>query len=191
MKRKQKILLILLSCLSLMAAAGFLFFDTASAEIRGYVDKRGFFRFPGLKKSGTAEATVRSTSFASYEKIIEEASGLYRIETGLVKAVIRAESDFNPAAVSNKGALGLMQLMPDTATLMAVGNPFDPVENVLGGTRYLAQLLRRFNGDKILALAAYNAGPEKVDRYQGVPPYEETKIYVRKVMEYYKAYSRK
>ena len=116
---------------------------------------------------------------------------MYSVETGLVKAVIRAESDFNPTAVSQKGALGLMQLMPDTATLMEVGNPFDPTENVLGGTRYLAQLLRRFNGDKILALAAYNAGPEKVAMYQGVPPYEETKMYVRKVMEYYKAYSRK
>ncbi|PKN67020.1 MAG: lytic transglycosylase [Deltaproteobacteria bacterium HGW-Deltaproteobacteria-15] len=191
MKRRQRILLILLSCLSLTAAAGFLIFDTASAEIRGYVDKKGFFRFPGLKQSGPAEAAVRSASFGSYEKIIEEASGMYRVETGLVKAVIRAESDFNPTAVSHKGALGLMQLMPGTAALMEVDNPFDPAENVLGGTRYLSQLLSRFNGDKILALAAYNAGPEKVAMYQGVPPYEETKMYVRKVMEYYKAYSRK
>jgi soluble lytic murein transglycosylase-like protein len=163
----------------------------ASAEIRGYVDSRGFFRFPGLKQSGPTKATVRPALVADYEKIIKEASGMYRVETGLVKAVIRAESDFNPAAVSHKGALGLMQLMPDTATLMKVSNPFDPAENVLGGTRYLGQLLKRFNGDKVLALAAYNAGPEKVEMYQGVPPYSETKMYVRKVMEYYKAYSRK
>jgi soluble lytic murein transglycosylase len=163
----------------------------ASAEIRGYVDSGGFFRFPGLKQSGPAKKAVRPASSAAYEKIIEEASGMYRVESGLVKAVIRAESDFNPAAVSHKGALGLMQLMPDTATLMQVGDPFDPVENVLGGTRYLGQLLRRFNGDRILALAAYNAGPEKVEMYQGVPPYAETRMYVRKVMVYYKAYTGK
>lgn len=168
-----------------------LFLGPASAEIRGYVDGRGFFRFPGLKQSSPPKTVNRPASFAAYEKIIEKASGMHSVETSLVKAVIRAESDFNPAAVSHKGALGLMQLMPDTAMLMEVGDPFDPVQNVLGGTRYLRLLLKRFNGDKVLALAAYNAGPEKVDLYQGVPPYAETRMYVRRVMEYYRTYSRK
>jgi len=186
----RKILLILVSCLG--SSFLFLFVGAkASAEIRGYVDKKGFFRFPGFKPSLPALTTARPSPSGSYEKIIEEASGRYRVETELVKAVIRAESAFDPKAVSHKGALGLMQLMPETATLMDVGNPFDPVENVIGGTRYLAQLLKRFNGDKVLALAAYNAGPEKVDIYQGVPPYAETKMYVQKVMEYYRSYRRK
>jgi len=185
----RKILLILLTCLG--SSVLFLFLAAkASAEIRGYVDKRGFFRFPGLKSNPTG-TTSHSPPSGSYEKIIEEAAVRFRVETELVKAVIRAESAFDPGAVSHKGALGLMQLMPDTATLMDVDNPLNPVENVLGGTRYLAYLLQRFNGDKVLALAAYNAGPEKVDMYRGVPPYAETKMYVQKVMEYYKRYIRR
>jgi soluble lytic murein transglycosylase len=169
----------------------FLFPGPASAEIRGYVDSKGFFRFPGLKQSKPTGTVGRAAPLASYEKIIDEASGMYSVETDLVKAVIRAESAFNPTAVSHKGALGLMQLMPSTVSLMEVKDPFDPADNVHGGTRYLALLLRRYKGDKLLALAAYNAGPEKVDIYQGVPPYAETRMYVRKVMQYYKFYSGK
>jgi soluble lytic murein transglycosylase-like protein len=168
----------------------FLPLTPASAEIRGFVDAKGFFRFPGLRQSSPAKTGERPASAASYDRIIREVSGIYRVDSGLVKAVIRAESAFNPSAVSHKGALGLMQLMPSTASLMEVADPFDPVENVHGGTKYLALLLRRFNGDKALALAAYNAGPEKVDLYKGVPPYAETRMYVRKVMEFYSAYRR-
>lgn len=175
----------------LVFALAFLFLSPgpAAAEVRGYVDGRGFFRFPGLKRSNPPRMDKPSATVADYEKIIREASGMYRVDTELVKAVIRAESGFNPSAVSRKGALGLMQLMPATVSLLEVDDPFDPVENVLGGTRYLGQLLRRFNGDKILALAAYNAGPEKVELYQGVPPYAETRMYVRKVMEFYRRYT--
>ncbi len=183
------VVLATLSAMIVMALS--LFQGHASAEIRGYVDGKGFFRFPGLKRSSPAATLDRPSPVVSYDEIIEQASGTHRVEKGLVRAVIRAESGFNPKAISDKGALGLMQLMPETAAMMDVRDPLDPVQNVLGGTRYLGMLLERFNGDKILALAAYNAGPEKIDRYRGVPPYAETRTYVRKVMEYYRAYGGK
>jgi len=104
------------------------------------------------------------------------------LDPALVRAVVQAESGYNAAAVSNKGALGLMQLMPTTAVELAVASPFDPEENLRGGTRYLHGLLERFDGDVTLALAAYNAGPSAVERYGGVPPYPETVEYVRRVL---------
>lgn len=110
------------------------------------------------------------------------------MEPSLVKAVIKAESDFDPMTVSSKGAKGLMQLMPETANDMEVENPFSPVENIFGGTRYLSLLLERFKNNKRLALAAYNAGPEVVETYKGVPPYPETRSFIDKVLEYYKQY---
>lgn len=103
------------------------------------------------------------------------------LDPALVRAVVQAESGYNVRAVSNKGAVGLMQLMPATAVELAVASPFDPEENLRGGTRYLRALLERFGGDVTLALAAYNAGPSAVDRYGGVPPYPETLEYVRRV----------
>lgn len=104
------------------------------------------------------------------------------LDPALVRAVVQAESGYNAAAVSNKGALGLMQLMPATAVELAVARPFDPEENLRGGTGYLQALLDRFGGDATLALAAYNAGPSAVERYGGVPPYPETLEYVRRVL---------
>lgn len=104
------------------------------------------------------------------------------LDPSLVRAVVQAESGYNARAVSNKGALGLMQLMPATAVELAVATPFDPEENLRGGTRYLRALLERFGGDVTLALAAYNAGPTAVERYGGVPPYPETVEYVRRVL---------
>jgi len=114
--------------------------------------------------------------------LINTASGRYHLDPDLVNSVIHAESGFNPDAVSRKGAQGLMQLMPQTASRLGVADAFDPGANVEGGTRYLRELLQRYNFDLIKALAAYNAGPQRVDQYHGVPPYYETQAYVARVV---------
>ena len=115
--------------------------------------------------------------------MVNEASGRYRLDPDLVNSVIKAESGFNVRAVSPKGAQGLMQLMPGTATQMGVPNAFDPQANVEGGTKYLRELLEKYNFDLVKALAAYNAGPQKVERFGGVPPYYETRAYVARVVK--------
>jgi len=115
-------------------------------------------------------------------EVVNTASGTYKLDPDLVNSVIRAESGFNVRAVSPKGAQGLMQLMPQTAYELGVRNAFDPRANVEGGTRYLRELLERYDFDLIKALAAYNAGPERVEQYGGVPPYYETKAYVARVV---------
>ena len=116
------------------------------------------------------------------DEVVNAASGRYRLDPDLVSSVIKAESRFNVRAVSPKGALGLMQLMPDTASKLGVPDAFDPQANVEGGTRYLRELLERYNFDLVKALAAYNAGPLRVEQYGGVPPYHETRAYVRRVV---------
>ncbi|HEY1658954.1 MAG TPA: lytic transglycosylase domain-containing protein [Candidatus Sulfotelmatobacter sp.] len=113
---------------------------------------------------------------------VKTASGEYQLDPDLVTSVIRAESGFNVRAVSPKGAQGLMQLMPQTATNLGVHNAFDPEANVHAGTRYLRELLERYNFDLIKALAAYNAGPQRVEQYNGVPPYYETRAYVARIV---------
>jgi soluble lytic murein transglycosylase-like protein len=113
---------------------------------------------------------------------VKDASGTYRLDPDLVTSVIRAESGFNVRAVSPKGAQGLMQLMPKTASELGVHNAFDPQANVEAGTRYLRELLERYDFDLIKALAAYNAGPQRIDQYGGVPPYYETKAYVARIV---------
>jgi hypothetical protein len=115
-------------------------------------------------------------------EVVKTASGTYQLDPDLVNSVIRAESGFNARAVSPKGAQGLMQLMPQTASQLGVQNSFDPRSNVEGGTRYLRELLERYNFDLIKALAAYNAGPQRVEQYGGVPPYYETKAYVARIV---------
>jgi soluble lytic murein transglycosylase-like protein len=118
----------------------------------------------------------------NYDDLIVQHAQAQNLRPDLVRAVVQVESGYNPRAVSSKGALGLMQLMPSTAKLLGVRSPFDPEENIRGGTTYLRQLLDRFDDNEELALAAYNAGPLAVDRYGNrVPPYRETRDYVRKV----------
>lgn len=114
--------------------------------------------------------------------IVNDASGKYRLDPDLLNSVIKAESAFNPRAVSPKGAQGLMQLMPGTASQLGVRNSFDAQSNVDGGTRYLRELLERYNFDLVKALAAYNAGPQRVERFGGVPPYYETRAYVARIV---------
>jgi hypothetical protein len=116
-------------------------------------------------------------------EVVNAASGRYRLDPDLVSSVIKAESGFNVRAVSPKGAQGLMQLMPDTASKLGVPDAFDPQANVEGGTRYLRELLERYNFDLVKALAAYNAGPLRVEQYGGVPPYYETRAYVARVVK--------
>jgi Transglycosylase SLT domain len=116
-------------------------------------------------------------------EVVNAASGRYRLDPDLVSSVIKAESGFNVRAVSPKGAQGLMQLMPDTASKLGVPDAFDPQANVEGGTRYLRELLERYNFDLVKALAAYNAGPLRVEQYGGVPPYHETRAYVARVVK--------
>jgi hypothetical protein len=115
-------------------------------------------------------------------EVIHDISDRHHLDPDLVNSVIHAESGFNPHAVSPKGAQGLMQLMPNTASNMGVSNSFDPSANVEGGTRYLRELLERYNFDLVKALAAYNAGPERVEQYHGVPPYRETRSYVARIV---------
>ncbi len=122
-----------------------------------------------------------------YDGLIGLTARANRLQPALVKAVIAAESNFDPDAVSKKGAQGLMQLMPRTARDLGVENPFHPVDNVRGGSLYLRRMLDRY-GDVERALAAYNAGPKAVDRYGGVPPYRETRDYVKRVLTYYRHY---
>ena len=117
----------------------------------------------------------------AYRDEIAAAASEFGVDAALLRAVIHAESAFNPGAVSLKGAQGLMQLMPDTASDLGVDNPFDARQNIRGGAHYLAQLLKQFNGDERLAAAAYDAGPQNVQKYNGVPPFDETQVYVERV----------
>jgi len=145
-----------------------------------------------LDSKAAAGSTTTASSLTSgaaatgdFASLINQASEKYGVNPSLVQAVIKAESNFNPDAVSSAGALGLMQLMPSTADWLGVDDPLDPAQNIEGGVKFLSQLLSRYNGNTQLAVAAYNAGPGAVDKYNGIPPYRETQTYVTRVLGYF------
>jgi soluble lytic murein transglycosylase-like protein len=146
--------------------------DVATAEIQSF-------------EPAPPEPATEKPAKADLTTIIGDASARSQIDADFIASVIRAESGNNPRAVSRRGAQGLMQLMPQTATTLGVKDSFDPAENVDGGVRYLRELLLRYNGDAAKALAAYNAGPQRVQQYGGVPPYRETYAYVARVIRDY------
>lgn len=126
---------------------------------------------------------IQGTGNSDIENLIALVGQKYGVDSNLIRQVVSAESGFNSGAVSQAGAMGLMQLMPGTAQSYGVTNPLDPAQNLDGGTHFLRDLLDRFQGNVPLALAAYNAGPGAVDKYQGIPPYQETQNYVQKIMK--------
>ena len=165
----------------------------ADADIYRYVDASGRVHFTDTPTHGRwdmylKESPVAGSGHVSYLDIIRQHASYFQLEEALVKAVIKVESDYRPKVVSKKGAQGLMQLVPETARDLNVRNPFDPYENIRGGSEYLRMMLDLFNNDLELALAAYNSGPTTVRRYGGIPPYDETRNYVKKVKHYLDKY---
>jgi len=175
------------------------------ADIYRYEDEKGVVHFANhprnphfklyirdKKEKGEGMADI-SAGFVSsglvhnnYDSLISEVSRKYQVDFALIKAIIRVESGFNPTAVSHKGARGLMQLMPGTASQLNVSNPLDPQQNIEGGVRHFKYLLSRFDNDVRLSLAAYNAGEEVVSKTGAIPPYRETMDYVGKVLHFYR-----
>lgn len=139
---------------------------------------------PTSSTTTTAASTSAPVS-GDFSSLINQAAQKYGVNPGLVQAVIKAESNFNPNAVSSVGAQGLMQLMPATARGLGVSNSLDPAQNIEGGVKFLSQLLNRYDGNVRFAVAAYNAGPGAVDKYNGIPPYQETQTYVNRVLSYF------
>lgn len=170
--------------------------DNAMADIFMYIDSNGTINFTNTPTSTDYKLYIKEkpekvlprVATRKYDDIIKKAQKRYGVEFSLIKAVIQVESGFNPKAVSKKGAKGLMQIMPDNFKTLLVKDPFDPSQNIMGGTLYLQRLLKRYEYKLPLVLAAYNAGPDAVDKHKQIPPYKETQNYVRKVMKTYSRY---
>ena len=168
------------------------------ADIYMYIDTEGVLHFTNTPTSSKYKIYIKEKSRRSsnthstdkYDRLIEEASKRHGVLFPLIKAVIKAESDFDPRAVSKAGALGLMQIMPQNVNTLKISDPFNPLENIMGGTRYFKQLIDKYEGKLQLALAAYNAGPNMVDYYNGIPPIKETENYVKRVMKYFYLFKR-
>ena len=178
---------------------------SSSAGIYRYEDENGVIHFTNCPRDPKFKLYIRESKedvegennvlsnystkdLTLYDSLIAEFSRKYQVDFALIKAIIRAESGFNPMAISRKGAKGLMQLMPGTAQRLNVSNVFNPRENIDGGVRYFKYLLSLFNDDLRLSLAAYNAGENIVSELRSIPPYRETVDYVRKVLSYYQSY---
>ncbi|MFA5516212.1 MAG: lytic transglycosylase domain-containing protein [Desulfuromonadales bacterium] len=167
-------------CLLLLAIP-----EIPRADIYRHVDANGVVHFTNTPTTGQFSFYRKEGSGGNtVGDIIRRYSSMFNLEEALIRAVIKAESNYNPRALSKKGAMGFMQLIPETARDMQVTNPFNPEDNIRGGSRYLRMMLNQFNDDLELALAAYNAGPATVRRYGGIPPFEETKTYVERVKKY-------
>lgn len=165
---------------------GVMHFTDAPTDRRFKIFMRDFKKDRKLRTNFKLASLCRNPD--EFEPIVKSVASEYGVDKSLVKAVIHAESGYNPNAVSPKGAQGLMQLMPKTAQGLNVPNCLDPKDNIRGGVRYLRFLLDTFKGDVTLALAAYNAGLSRVNQYGGVPPYEETRNYISRVLSYQRTY---
>jgi soluble lytic murein transglycosylase-like protein len=183
-----------LPCLLLVVLLGAIA-KPAPADIYRYVDEDGVIHFSNVPTHYRFRLYISETKldyrayFDRYDRIITRAARKHGVDDTLIKAVIRAESDFDKYAISNKGAQGLMQLMPETAKDLAVKDSFDPHENINAGVRYLKRQLKNFQNNVPLALAAYNAGENTVRRYGRIPPYEETRTFVDRVLRYWDEFS--
>lgn len=191
---KKALILLLINFITFIAI------PSAWAELFHFVDKNGVIHFSNaptdpryrlFKGKRLASYDPNRYKESDFNKLIEEKSRRYKIDSALIKAIIRAESSFDPNAVSDAGAQGLMQLMPVTALSMDVIDPFNPNENIEGGVKYLKYLLTLFKNDLKLALAAYHAGEQNVFRHNGIPPIEQTRDYIKKVLNFYKGYGGK
>jgi soluble lytic murein transglycosylase-like protein len=151
------------------------------AKTKGAEKQRDELSTPEVRVS--IDSLVAVPAYLAYDEIIDEAAALHGVDADLIHAVIQTESGFNPMAVSPAGAQGLMQLMPDLQEELGVTDPFNPRQNVMAGTEYLKTLLTRHKGDVALTLASYNAGPGNVAKYKGVPPFKETRAYLRKIKD--------
>ncbi len=167
-----------------LAADDSSFTDVPTEEITGY-EKDLLSPVPAEAQVSIFSQAQSAKSASALNEVVDTASATFHLDPDLVNSVIHAESGFNVHAVSPKGALGLMQLMPGTANQLGVNDAFDPEANITGGSRYLRELLERYNFDLVKALAAYNAGPERVEQYQGVPPFSETRAYVARIVHDY------
>jgi soluble lytic murein transglycosylase-like protein len=162
------------------------FTDVPTADITGY-EKDPYLPAPAESQASISSPAQPARSAPALNEVVDSASATFHLDPDLVNSVIHAESGFNSRAVSPKGARGLMQLMPSTASQLGVNDAFDPEANVAGGSRYLRELLERYNFDLVKALAAYNAGPLRVEQYRGVPPFRETRAYVARIVHEYNA----
>lgn len=189
----HRLLILTAAAMALWLAPG-----QAHADFYRHVDERGVVHITNvprtadyewiMSESGRETADRRYLTRSEYEEMIFDKAILHGVDPALVKAIVKVESDFDPAAVSVAGARGLMQLMPETALLVGVHDIDDPEENVEGGIRYLSMLLDKFEHRLALAVAAYNAGETAVARHGGIPPYTETREFVRRVLHYHAVY---